>query len=183
MLERKTVWEIVQLSRHLERPSALTLVRYFCQDFFELRGDRLRGDDFQLIGGPMSLNGQTIMLIAQEKGMKDGGTIHRFSMPTPPAYRKAQRFMKHAEKFKFPVVSLIDTPGADPTLSSEEHGQAWAISECLHTMLNLRTATIAVVIGQGGSGGAIAIGAADRLLMFENTYYTVAAPEAAASIL
>jgi acetyl-CoA carboxylase carboxyl transferase subunit alpha len=177
-------WERVQLARHPERPYALDYIRLIFEDFVELHGDRLFADDPALVGGLADFEGRTVMVIGQQKGRDTReNTVRRFGMPRPEGYRKALRLMRQAEKFGFPLVSLIDTPGADPTLPSEERGQALAIAANLLEMAGLETISVAIVIGEGGSGGAIAIGLADRLLMMENAIYSVAAPEAAASIL
>jgi len=177
-------WQRVQLARHPERPYTLDYVRLIFDDFVELHGDRLFAEDPALIGGPAELEGRTVMLIGQQKGRDTKeNTLRRFGMARPEGYRKALRLMEQAEKFRFPLISFIDTPGADPTLPSEERGQALAIATNLLEMARLGTTSVAVVIGEGGSGGAIAIGLADRVLMLENAVYSVAAPEAAASIL
>jgi acetyl-CoA carboxylase carboxyl transferase subunit alpha len=177
-------WQRVQLARHPERPYTLDYVRLVFDDFVELHGDRLFAEDPALIGGPAELEGRTVILIGQQKGRDTKeNTLRRFGMARPEGYRKALRLMEQAEKFRFPLVSFIDTPGADPTLPSEERGQALAIASNLLEMARLQTTSVAIVIGEGGSGGAIAIGLADRVLMLENAVYSVAAPEAAASIL
>jgi acetyl-CoA carboxylase carboxyl transferase subunit alpha len=177
-------WQRVQLARHPERPYTLDYVRLIFDDFVELHGDRLYAEDAALIGGPADLDGRTVMVIGHQKGRDTReNTVRRFGMARPEGYRKALRLMEQAEKFSFPLISFIDTPGADPTLPSEERGQAMAIAANLMVMARLQTTSLAVVIGEGGSGGAIAIGLADRVLMLENAIYSVAAPEAAASIL
>jgi acetyl-CoA carboxylase carboxyl transferase subunit alpha len=159
-------------------------VRLIFDDFLELHGDRLFAEDPALIGGLADLAGRTVMLVGHQKGRDTReNTLRRFGMARPEGYRKALRLMEQAAKFRFPIVSFIDTPGADPTLPSEERGQALAIATNLLRMARLETPSVAVVIGEGGSGGAIAIGLADRVLMLENAVYSVAAPEAAASIL
>jgi acetyl-CoA carboxylase carboxyl transferase subunit alpha len=177
-------WDRVQLARHPERPYTLDYVRLVFDDFVELHGDRMFAEDPAMIGGLAELDGRTIVLVGQQKGRDTReNTLRRFGMARPEGYRKALRLMEQAEKFRFPIVSFIDTPGADPTLPSEERGQALAIATNLLRMARLETTSVAVVIGEGGSGGAIAIGLADRVLMQENSIYSVAAPEAAASIL
>ena len=177
-------WERVQLARHPERPYTLDFVRLIFDDFVELHGDRLFAEDPALIGGLAELDGRTVVALGQQKGRDTReNTLRRFGMARPEGYRKSLRLMRQAEKFGFPLISFIDTPGADPTLPSEERGQAFAIATNLQVMAQLRTFSLAVVIGEGGSGGAIAIGLADRVLMLENAIYSVAAPEAAASIL
>jgi acetyl-CoA carboxylase carboxyl transferase subunit alpha len=177
-------WDQVQLARHKDRPYTADYIRLLCKSFFEMRGDRRYGDDRAIIGGLAQFVGKTVMIIGHQKGRD---TRQRqtcsFGMPHPEGYRKAQRLMRHAEKFGLPIVCLIDTPGAFASLEAEQRGQAQAIAECLATMSTLRTPTVAVVIGEGGSGGALALGLADRILMLEHSIYTVASPEAAASIL
>ena len=177
-------WDRVQLARHPQRPHALAYVAALCEDFVELHGDRRYGDDAAIIGGMASFGGRTVMLIGHQKGSDTRENMRRnFGMPHPEGYRKAQRLMHQAEKFSMPLICLVDTPGANPNKESEERGQANAIAECILTMTNLRTPIIATVIGEGGSGGALAISVADRILMQENSIYSVASPEAAASIL
>jgi acetyl-CoA carboxylase carboxyl transferase subunit alpha len=179
-----TAWERVQLARHPQRPYTLDYVRLIFTDFVELHGDRLFADDPAIVGGPASLDDTPVMLIGQQKGRdtKDN-LLRRFGMARPEGYRKALRLMKQAEKFGMPVVTLIDIPGADPSLVAEERGQALAIAENLLAMSQLRTPIVSAIIGEGGSGGALAIGVADRVLMLENAIYSVASPEAAATIL
>ncbi len=155
-----------------------------CKDFFELRGDRRYADDQAILGGLTTIANQTVMLIGHQKGRDSNQKLAcNFGMPRPEGYRKAQRLMRLAEKFSFPVICLIDTPGAYPDLESEQRGQAQAIAESLEIMATLCVPLVAIVIGEGGSGGALALGLADRILMLEHAIYTVAAPEAAASIL
>jgi acetyl-CoA carboxylase carboxyl transferase subunit alpha len=153
-------------------------------DFVELHGDRLFGDDPAIVGGLAILQGRTVMVIGHQKGRdtKDN-VLRRFGMARPEGYRKALRLMRHAEKFGIPVITLIDIPGADPSLVAEERGQAFAIAENLLAMSQLRVPFVSVIVGEGGSGGALALGLADRVLMLENAIYSVASPEAAASIL
>jgi acetyl-CoA carboxylase carboxyl transferase beta subunit/acetyl-CoA carboxylase carboxyl transferase alpha subunit len=180
----ETAWDRVQLARHPERPYTLDYIRLIFDDFLELHGDRLFAEDAALVGGLADFDGRTVMVIGQQKGRDTrDNTVRRFGMPRPEGYRKALRLIEQAEKFRFPLISLVDTPGADPTLPSEERGQALAIAANLLRLARVKTTTLAVVIGEGGSGGAIAIGLADRVLMMENAIYSVAAPEAAASIL
>lgn len=187
MLERRTpeaVWERVQRARHPNRPRTLGYINGLCTAFVPLHGDRLFGDDPALVGGVGRFNGRSVMLIGHQSGSDTKENLKRnFGMSKPEGYHKAKRLMLHAEKFGFPVVSFIDTMAADPTLPSEERGQALAIAEAILTMLGLRVPTVSVVIGQGGSGGALAIGVTDRILMMENAVYAVAPPEAAALIL
>lgn len=173
-----------QVARHKDRPYAADYIRLICDDFFELRGDRSFGDDHAIMLGPATLDGKPVMLVCHQKGRDTKEKLfHNFGMPRPEGYRKARRVMQQAEKFGFPLVCLIDTPGADPSLVVEERGQAEAIAANLYVMSRLRVPIVAVVIGEGGSGGALAIGVADRILMLEYSTYSVATPEAAASIL
>ncbi|MCC6315504.1 MAG: acetyl-CoA carboxylase carboxyltransferase subunit alpha [Thermomicrobiales bacterium] len=177
-------WDRVKLARHPQRPHALDYLRELTTNFVELHGDRVFGDDHALIGGLAAFDGCTVMVLAHQKGGNTKENIDRnFGMARPEGYRKAERLLRHAEKFRFPVIALIDTPGADVGVGSEERGQATAIAESLLTMADLRVPSIAVVIGEGGSGGALAIGVADRMLMLENAIYSVASPEASAAIL
>jgi acetyl-CoA carboxylase carboxyl transferase subunit alpha len=179
-----TAWERVQLARHPQRPYTLDYIRLCCTEFVELHGDRLLGDDAAIVGGLASLAGQTVMVIGHQKGRDTKeNVLRRFGMARPEGYRKALRLMRHAERFRLPVIAFVDIPGADPSLQSEEHGQAYAIAENLEAMAALRTLIVTVIIGEGGSGGALALGMADRVLMLENAIYSVASPEAAASIL
>jgi len=177
-------WERVKLARHPKRPYSLDYINAVFSGFYELHGDRIAGDDRALITGLARLDGKPVAVMAQQKGRSTEENRERFfGMPRPQGYRKARRIMNLAERFKFPVVSLIDTPGAYPGLESEELNIGGAIAENLLTMSRLRTPLIAVVIGEGGSGGALAIGLADRVLMLENAIYTVISPEGAAAIL
>ncbi len=177
-------WQTVLVARHKDRPYAADYINLVFDDFFELHGDRTFADDHAIMAGPASLDGKTIMLVCQQKGRDTKEKIFRNSgMPHPEGYRKANRLMRQAEKFGIPVVSLIDTAGASITLGDEERGQSTAIAENLYLMAQLQTPILAIVIGEGGSGGALAISIADRILMLEHTTYSVAAPEAAASIL
>lgn len=179
-----STWEHVQLARHKDRPHTLDYIHLMCKNFFELRGDRRYADDPAILGGLATFGERTVMIIGHQKGRD---TWQRRAcnsgMPHPEGYRKAQRLMRHAEKFGFPVICLIDTPGAFPGLEAEQRGQAQAIAESLALMAALRVPIVAVVVGEGGSGGALALGLADSVLMLEHSVYTVAAPEAAASIL
>ncbi len=177
-------WERVRLARHPKRPYALDYIGEIFSDFYELHGDRLCGDDRALLTGLAKLDGQSIVVIAQQKGRSTQENKERyFGMPRPQGYRKAHRTMALAERFSFPVITLIDTPGAYPGLESEEANIGGAIAQNLLAMAELRVPTIAVVIGEGGSGGAMAIGMADRILMLENSIYSVISPEGAAAIL
>ncbi len=183
-LDPEIVWERVERARHRDRPRTLAYINALCADFLPLHGDRMFGDDAALVGGIARFNGRTVVVIGHQRGADAKENVKQnFGMPRPEGYRKAARLMAHAEKFGFPLLSFIDTPAADPSLPSEERGQGWAIAESIATMLALRVPTISVVIGQGGSGGALAIGATDRVLMMENAIYAVAPPESAASIL
>lgn len=179
-----TPWDKVQLARHPHRPHTLDYVRGFCEDFVELHGDRRFGDDAAITGGMARFDGRTVMIVGHQKGRDARENVKRnFGMPRPEGYRKALRFFQHAEKFGFPVLCFIDTPAADPGMQSEERGQGRAIAENLLVMAGLKVPIIATVIGEGGSGGALAIGVGDRLLMLEHSVYSVAAPEASAAIL
>ncbi len=179
-----SAWERLALARHSDRPHTLDYVRLAFSDFVELRGDRLYGDDQAIVGGLARLGNETVMLIGHQKGRNTKENLARhFGMPKPEGYRKALRLMKQAEQFGMPVITLIDTPAADPGIQSEERGQGQAIATNLLEMSRLRTPTISVVIGEGGSGGALAIGVTDRILMLENAVYSVVSPEGCATIL
>ncbi|MFT4037539.1 MAG: acetyl-CoA carboxylase carboxyltransferase subunit alpha [Thermomicrobiales bacterium] len=179
-----SAWDRVKLARHAERPHALDYVRELASDWVELHGDRAFGDDQALVGGLAKIGPHSVMVLGHQKGNDTKENLARnFGMARPEGYRKAERLMRHAEKFGFPLVTFIDTPGAEPGIGSEERGQATAIAESLLAMADLTTPSIAVVIGEGGSGGALAIGVADRILMLENAIYAVASPEACAAIL
>ncbi len=176
--------ERVQLARHPRRPYTLDYVERVFDDFVELHGDRLYRDDEAIVGGWARLDGRTVMVIGHQKGRDMKENLRRyFGMPHPEGYRKALRLMQMAEKFGRPVVTLIDTPGAYPGIGAEERGQAEAIARNLREMAVLRVPTVAVVIGEGGSGGALALGVADRVLMLENAIYSVISPEGCAAIL
>lgn len=177
-------WQTAQVARHKDRPYALDYIRLICDDFFELHGDRAFGDDHAIVAGPAKLDGQTVMLVCHQKGrdMKEK-QFRNLGMPHPEGYRKAGRLMRQAESFGIPIICLIDASGASPGLGDEERGQGEAIASSLYLMSHLRVPIIATVIGEGGSGGALAISLADRILMLEHSIYTVAAPEAAAIIL
>ncbi|HEY7123178.1 MAG TPA: acetyl-CoA carboxylase carboxyltransferase subunit alpha [Ktedonobacterales bacterium] len=184
LYSKLTSWQSVQVARHRDRPYMLDYIKLICDDYFELRGDRRFGDDRAIQGGLVQLDGRTVMLIGNQKGRDTKEKLEcSFGMPHPEGYRKALRMMQQAQKFGMPIVTLIDTAGASPDLSSEERGQSQAIAENLLVMSQLRVPVVAAVIGEGGSGGALALGVANRLLMLEFAIYTVAAPEAAASIL
>jgi acetyl-CoA carboxylase carboxyl transferase subunit alpha len=176
--------ERVQVARHPRRPYTLDYLEIIFTDFVELHGDRAFRDDASIVGGWARLDGETVMVIGQQKGrdMKEN-LARNFGMPHPEGYRKSLRLMKLAEKFGRPLVTLIDTPGAYPGLGAEERGQAEAIARNLREMAALRVPSVAVIIGEGGSGGALAIGVADRVLMLENAVYSVISPEGCAAIL
>ena len=179
-----TPWQRVQIARHPKRPYSLDYIQALFEGFQELHGDRQYHDDQALIGGLAFFEGQAVMLLAQQKGRETKEKISRnFGMPHPEGYRKALRLMKMAEKFGLPVLSFIDTPGAYPGVGAEERHVAEAIAVNLREMMALKTQIIAVVIGEGGSGGALGIGVADRVLMLENAYYSVISPEGCAAIL
>ncbi|HWK89851.1 MAG TPA: acetyl-CoA carboxylase carboxyltransferase subunit alpha [Longimicrobium sp.] len=176
--------ERVQVARHPRRPYTLDYLEMVFSDWVELHGDRAFRDDEAIIGGWARLDGEPVMVIGQQKGRDMKENLRRnFGMPHPEGYRKALRFMKLAEKFKRPLVTLIDTPGAYPGIGAEERGQGEAIARNLREMAGLRIPSVAVVIGEGGSGGALAIGVADRVLMLENSIYSVISPEGCAAIL
>ena len=179
-----TDWERVRIARNPKRPYSLDYIGAVFSDFYELHGDRMSGDDRALLTGMARLDGRPVMIVAQQKGRSTEENQERFfGMPRPQGYRKAIRAMRLAERFGLPVISLIDTPGAYPGLESEEKNIGGAIAESLSTMARLQVPIISVVIGEGGSGGALAIGVADRLLMLENATYSVITPEGAAAIL
>ncbi len=179
-----TPWQRIQLARHPERPQFLDYLSELFQNFIELRGDRLYGDDRAIIGGLANFNNFRVMVIGNEKGRKIKDKLeHNFGMPHPSGYRKAARLFRLAAKFHLPVVSFIDTPGAYPGIESEEHGQAGAIANNLRILAGLKVPVIAINIGEGGSGGALALGVANRVFMMENAYYSVITPEGCASIL
>jgi acetyl-CoA carboxylase carboxyl transferase subunit alpha len=177
-------WQQVELARHPDRPYALDYIHAIFRNFFELHGDRLFGDDHAIIGGPASFGEKTVMVIAQQKGRTTAERAMRnFGMANPEGYRKALRLIRQAERFQFPIIAFIDTSGAFPGAGAEERGIAWAIADNLVAMSQARVPIIALVIGEGGSGGALGIGVGDRLLMMEHSIYSVAMPEACASIL
>jgi acetyl-CoA carboxylase carboxyl transferase subunit alpha len=179
-----TPFQRVQVARHPRRPYALDYINTVFSDFIELHGDRLYRDDPAIVGGTARLGGRSLVVIGQQKGRDTKENLKRnFGMPHPEGYRKALRLMRLAERFRLPVVTLIDTPGAYPGLGAEERGQAEAIARNLEEMATLRTPILACVIGEGGSGGALALGVADRVLMLENAIYSVISPEGCAAIL
>lgn len=177
-------WDRVTLARHPERPRTLDFVSALCDEFVEFHGDRQYREDRALVGGLANFRGRTVMVIGHQKGRNTRENLDRnFGMVRPEGFRKALRLMRHAAKFQLPVLTFVDTPGADPGPKSEEHGQAFAIAECIAELTSLPAPIISLVIGEGGSGGALAIGVADRIVMLENAIYSVASPEASASIL
>src|SRR6201995_5424829 len=179
-----TGWQKVQISRHPERPYTLQYIELMCDDFIELHGDRTVGDDKAIVGGFGTINGQTVMIIGHQKGRNTKERQYRnFGMANPEGYRKALRLMKMAEKFNKPVVTLIDTPGAFPGLEAEERGQGEAIARNLLEMSVLKVPVICVIIGEGASGGALGIGIGDKVLMLENSWYSVISPENCSTIL
>jgi acetyl-CoA carboxylase carboxyl transferase subunit alpha len=179
-----TPFQRVQVARHPRRPYALDYINTVFSDFVELHGDRLFRDDPAIVGGTARVEGRAVVVIGQQKGRDTKENLKRnFGMSHPEGYRKALRLMKLAERFHLPVITLIDTPGAYPGLGAEERGQAEAIARNLEEMARLRTPLIAIVIGEGGSGGALALGVTDRVVMFENAVYSVISPEGCAAIL
>lgn len=177
-------WERVMLARHIERPHALDFIRALTDEFVEMHGDRRFGEDAALVGGVASFQGRTVMVLGHQKGRNTKDNITRnWGMPHPEGYRKALRLMEHAAKFRMPILSFIDTAGAYPGKEGEERGMSQAIAENLLAMCRLPVPIIATVTGEGGSGGALAIGIGDRILMLENSIYSVASPEASATIL
>lgn len=179
-----TPWQRTQLARHPQRPSTLDYIGEIFRDFLELHGDRSFGDDRAIVGGFATFNDRSVMVIGHQKGKTLKERMQRnFGMPNPEGYRKALRLMKMAEKFGRPIVTFIDTPGAYPGIGAEERGQAEAIARNLLVMSRLRVPIISIVIGEGGSGGALALGVSDRLLMLEHGVYSVISPEGCAAIL
>ena len=179
-----TRWQIVQLARHPERPYTLDYINHGLEDFVELHGDRGFADDPAIVCGVARLRGKPICIVGHQKGRNTQENVRRnFGMPRPEGYRKAMRVMRLAERFRLPIVTLIDTPGAYPGLGAEERGQAQAIAESLELMAGLKVPVVSVVIGEGGSGGALAIGVANRVLMMKHSTYSVISPEGCASIL
>jgi acetyl-CoA carboxylase carboxyl transferase subunit alpha len=177
-------WQIARVARHESRPYTLDYLKIIAPDFQELHGDRMYADDPAIIGGIGRINGRAVMFIGHQKGRDTKERVRRnYGMPKPEGYRKAQRLMRMAEKFSMPIVTLIDTPGAYPGVGAEERGQSEAIAYSLYLMAGLKTPIICVVIGEGGSGGALAIGVGDRLLMLQYSIYSVISPEGCASIL
>ncbi len=177
-------WQVARVARHESRPYTMDYLAMIAPDFQELHGDRMYADDPAIIGGTGRIDGQAVMFIGHQKGRDTKDRVRRnYGMPKPEGYRKAQRLMRLAEKFSMPIVTLIDTPGAYPGIGAEERGQSEAIARSLYLMAGLRTPIISIVIGEGGSGGALAIGVGDRLLMLQYAVYSVISPEGCASIL
>jgi len=179
-----TPWQISQLARHPQRPYTLDYVQRIFTDFEELHGDRVFADDPAIVGGLARLDGKPVMIIGQQKGRDTNEKVRRnFGMPRPEGYRKAMRLMQMAERFKLPILTFIDTPGAYPGIDAEERGQSEAIARNLYVMAQLKTPIICTVIGEGGSGGALAIGVGDRIAMLQYSTYSVISPEGCSSIL
>jgi acetyl-CoA carboxylase carboxyl transferase subunit alpha len=179
-----TPWQRVQLSRHPDRPYTLKYIDKMCSNFIELHGDRNVKDDKAMVGGFAQLDGETVMIIGQQKGINTKmRQLRNFGMANPEGYRKALRLMRLAEKFNKPIITLIDTPGAYPGLEAEERGQGEAIARNIYEMIRLKVPVICVIIGEGASGGALGIGVGDKVFMLENTWYTVISPESCSSIL
>ncbi len=179
-----TRWQRVQLSRHPDRPYTLDYIYNICEDFIELHGDRNFKDDYAMVGGFASIDGVSAMIIGHQKGRNTKQRQKRnFGMANPEGYRKALRLMKIAEKFNKPIITLIDTPGAYPGIEAEERGQGEAIARNLKEMMMLKVPVICIIIGEGASGGALGIGIGDKVLMLENTWYSVISPESCSSIL
>src|SRR5438128_2212008 len=182
--EHLTPWQKVQLSRHPDRPYTLEYIGKVFTNFIEMHGDRNVKDDKAMVGGLAQLDGETVMVVGQQKGTNTKmRQVRNFGMANPEGYRKALRLMKLAEKFNIPVITLIDTPGAFPGLEAEERGQGEAIARNIYEMIRLKVPVIVVIIGEGASGGALGIGVGDKVLMMENTWYTVISPESCSSIL
>jgi len=179
-----SVWQVVELARHSDRPYSLDYIRRLAPDFVEYHGDRLGADDQALVGGVGTWNGRTTMFLGQQKGRNFPERVRRnFGMMHPEGYRKAMRLARQAAKFGFPIVCLVDTPGAYPGAGAEERGIAAAIAAAIMEWFSIPVPVVAVIIGEGGSGGALGMAVADRVLMLENSIYSVAMPEAAASIV
>jgi acetyl-CoA carboxylase carboxyl transferase subunit alpha len=184
LTDNLTPWQRVQLSRHPDRPYTLKYIEKMCSNFIELHGDRNVKDDKAMVGGFAQLGDETVMMIGQQKGNNTKTRqMRNFGMANPEGYRKALRLMKLAEKFNKPVITLIDTPGAYPGLEAEERGQGEAIARNIYEMISLKVPVICVIIGEGASGGALGIGVGDKVVMMENTWYTVISPESCSSIL
>ena len=182
--DRLTIWQRVQIARHPDRPYTLDYIRMMTTDFVELHGDRQFADDFAFIAGFAQLNGTSVMIMGHQKGRGTQENLMRnFGCAHPEGYRKAMRLMQLAEKFHLPIVILIDTPGAYPGIGAEERGQAQAIASNLRDMTSLKTPIVATIIGEGGSGGALGVGVADKVCILQHAYYSVISPEGCASIL
>lgn len=183
-MSKITAWDRVTLARELDRPKSLDYINSLFEDFIELHGDRNFGDDKSIIGGLATLEGKPVTVIGEQKGKNVRENMERnFGMPEPEGYRKALRLMKQAEKFKRPIITFIDTPGAYPGMGAEERGQGEAIARSLMEMARIKVPIICIVIGEGSSGGALAIGVGDRVVMLENAVYSILSPEGFASIL
>ena len=179
-----TAWDRVMLARKMDRPKALDYINGLFDDFIELHGDRNFGDDKAIVGGIATFDGMPVTVIGEQKGKKAKENMERnFGMPNPEGYRKALRLMKQAEKFKRPIITFIDTPGAYPGMGAEERGQGEAIARNMLEMSNLKVPIICIVIGEGSSGGALAIAVGDKIVMLENAVYSILSPEGFASIL
>lgn len=182
--EQLSPWQRVQLSRHPDRPYTMKYIEKMCTNFVELHGDRNVKDDKAMVGGFAQIDGETVMVIGQQKGINTKmRQLRNFGMANPEGYRKALRLMKLAEKFNKPIITLVDTPGAFPGLEAEERGQGEAIARNIYEMIRLKVPVIVVIIGEGASGGALGIGVGDKVFMMENTWYTVISPESCSSIL
>src|ERR1700712_809554 len=182
--QKLSSWQKVQLSRHPDRPYTLKYISKMCSDFVELHGDRNVKDDMAMVGGFAKLGGETVMILGQQKGINTKmRQLRNFGMANPEGYRKALRLMRLAEKFNKPIITLIDTPGAFPGMEAEERGQGEAIARNIYEMMRLKVPVICVIIGEGASGGALGIGVGDRVLMLQNSWYTVISPENCSSIL
>ena len=183
-MSKITAWDKVQLARELDRPKALDYINSLFEEFIELHGDRCFGDDKSIVGGIATLEGKPVTVIGEQKGKNVKENMERnFGMPEPEGYRKALRLMKQAEKFKRPIITFIDTPGAYPGMGAEERGQGEAIAKNLMEMSRIKVPIICIVIGEGSSGGALAIGVGDKVVMLENAVYSILSPEGFASIL
>ncbi|MGA3210580.1 MAG: acetyl-CoA carboxylase carboxyltransferase subunit alpha [Terriglobales bacterium] len=184
MMKSLTPWQRAELARHAHRPYTLDFIQYLFTDFTELHGDRRYGDDAAIVAGMAKFNGDDVMIIGHQKGRDTKQKLHRnFGMPNPEGYRKALRIMQIAEKFGRPILTFVDTPGAYPGLGAEERGQAEAIAYNLREMARLAVPIIVTITGEGGSGGALAVAVGDRILMLENSIYSVISPEGCASIM
>lgn len=183
-MTKKTAWDRVLLARKTDRPKALDYINSIFEDFIELHGDRNFADDKAIVGGIATFEGRPVTVIGEQKGKKAKENLERnFGMPNPEGYRKALRLMKQAEKFNRPIITFIDTPGAYPGMGAEERGQGEAIARNMYEMSKLRVPIICIVIGEGSSGGALAIAVGDKIVMLENAIYSILSPEGFASIL